>query len=293
VLSPGDKVACESPTFVGIRDVLAGVGAEVFAIPVDADGLDTTALEELLRRGDIRMVILQPRLHNPTANDLSAERRERLVELAVQHAFFILEDAVYADIRFAGEELGPLRAQAPAHVIYVDSLSKTVTPGLRFGWIAASGPVFDRLVAEKRRDDGQSATLAQMAIAAFLADGRYPQQLERTLGIYRERRDVIVDALAAHMADLASFSPPNGGGHIWVTLRRACDDEHLYHEALSAGVAFLPGRAMLIEREQATHLRLSYGLVEPAGLREGVRRLAAVVRSLADRLPEGHSLLVN
>ena len=278
-LRPGDKVACESPTFMGIIESLRTTGAEVFPVPIDAHGLDTDALEALLRRHEIRLLALQPRMQNPTGADLAPERRTRVVELARQHGFFILEDAVYGDLRLEGFDPGPLRPLDPAHVIYVDSLSKTVGPGLRAGWIAASGPVLDRIIAEKRRDDGHGVTLTQETAAGFLASGAYPAHLEFVRSRYRERRDVMVDALERELGELVSYPRPAGGGHVWVTLRRALDDEMLYRAALAAGVTFAPGAALLVERPRATHLRLSYGLPDPDQIREGVQRLARAIRA--------------
>jgi DNA-binding transcriptional MocR family regulator len=242
--------------------------------------MDTGALEQLLRHHEIRLLATQPRLHNPTGVDLSPERRQRLVELARQHGFFILEDGVYGDLRFEGRDPGPLRALAPAHVIYVDSLSKIVSPGLRAGWIAASGPVLDRIVTEKRRDDAHGTTLTQLVTAGFLSEGLYPGQLALARSRYRERRDVLLEALETELGGLAHFARPDGGGHVWVTLHRAIDDARLYREALAGGVSFVPGAAMLVERPRATHLRLSYGLADPDLTREGVRRLARAIRSV-------------
>jgi DNA-binding transcriptional MocR family regulator len=215
------------------------------------------------------------------------------VELARRHGFFILEDAVYADLRYEGEDPGPLRTLAPAHVIYVDSLSKTVGPGLRTGWIAASGPVYERLVAEKHSDDTNSPMLTQHTAAAFLADGHYDEQLARSRRIYRERRDVLFAELERELADLATFSCPAGGGHIWVTLHEPCNDGQLYRSALAAGVTFGPGSAMLVERPRATHLRLSFGSVAPELIGPGVRRLAGVVRAMHDAPPDRQSLVFN
>ena len=279
-LRPGDKVACESPTFMGIIEALRTVGAEVLPVPIDEQGLDTGALEQLLRHHEIKLLATQPRLQNPTGIDLSAERRERLIELARQHGFFILEDGVYGDLRFEGHDPGPLRALAPNHVIYVDSLSKTVGPGLRAGWIAASGPVLDRVIAEKRRDDAHGTTLTQQITAGFLAKGSYPEQLTLARSRYRTRRDVLLEALEDELAGLAHFTRPAGGGHVWVTLRQPLDDAELYREALAGGVTFVPGGAMLVERPRATHLRLSYGLADLELLREGVRRLARAIRTV-------------
>jgi GntR family transcriptional regulator/MocR family aminotransferase len=292
VLRPGDRVACESPTFMGIIESLRAVGAEVFPVAVDAHGLDPDALEQLLRRHEIRMLALQPRLQNPTGADLSPERRARIVALARRHGFFILEDAVYGDLRFEGADHGPLRALAPSHVIYVDSLSKTVGPGLRAGWVAASGPVLDRVIAEKRRDDAHGATVTQLAVAGWLAGGGYPAQLALARERYRERRDAMIEALDSELGGLATFPRPAGGGHVWLTLRHAIDDVSLYRAALAAGVTFVPGPAMLVERPRATHLRLSYGLQDSGLIRDGVRLLAGVIRAGAERAPHRRSLPV-
>jgi DNA-binding transcriptional MocR family regulator len=280
LLRPGDKVACESPTFMGNIEALNAVEAQLLPVPVDEHGLDVAALEQLLRRHEIRLVVVQPRAHNPTGFDLSKERRLQLISLARQHGFFILEDAVYADLRFEGEDLGPLRAIAPTHVIYVDSFSKTFGPGLRAGWIAASGPVLERLINEKRNADTHSATLPQQIVAEFLAGGHYAGQVKRARAMFRQRRDALVQALEEELSAFGRFTRPVAGGHVWLTLDQACDDARLYREALAAGVAILPGRVMLVDRPHSTHLRLSYCRLEPALIREGVGRLAGVVRAL-------------
>src|SRR5215207_5327870 len=137
VLRPGDVAACESPSFIGGIEAVRNTGARVLSVPVDENGLDIDALEQLLRRHEIQLLVVQPRLQNPTGRDLVPERRERLCELARRDGFFIVEDAIYGDLRLEGDELPPLRAMAPEHVIYVDSFSKNVSPGMRLGWAVA------------------------------------------------------------------------------------------------------------------------------------------------------------
>ncbi|HTA12757.1 MAG TPA: PLP-dependent aminotransferase family protein [Solirubrobacteraceae bacterium] len=292
ILRPGDVAACESPTFMGIIESLRATGATVMPVDVDEHGFNVDALEQLLRSHEVRLVALQPRGHNPTGTDLSPERRERLLALARRHGFFVLEDAVYADLRYDGEDHRPLRAMDRAHVVYVDSLSKTVAPGLRAGWVAASGPVLDRIIAEKRDDDAHCATLPQLVAARFLADGRYPSQLDGACRLYRERRDALLEALETELSGLASFPCPRGGGHVWVTLERACDDQQLYDSALAAGVSYIPGPAMLVDAPRATHLRLSFTSLTPERLREGVRRLAATIRAQPQAPRQRHTLPV-
>jgi DNA-binding transcriptional MocR family regulator len=279
VLRPGDVVACESPTYMGMVEALRATGASVMPVEVDADGFDVQALERLLRGQEVRLVALQPRGHNPTGRDLSSERRARLLELAARHGFFVLEDSVYADLRYEGADHGPLRALDPAHVIYVDSLSKTVAPGLRTGWVAASGPVLDRIIAEKRDDDAHCATLPQQVSARFLAQGHYPEQVARARELYRTRREALMQALDSELQGLASYLPPSAGGHLWVTLEQARDDDQLHRAALDGGVSYTPGPAMLVQPPRATHLRLSFAALAPEQLREGVRRLARTIRA--------------
>ena len=284
VLRPGDVVACEAPTFMGVLESVKAIGTRVLPVPTDSEGLDLDALEGLLAREEIRFLALQPRCHNPTGLDLSAARRTRLLELAKRHGFFIVEDGIYGDLRFEGEDPGSLRRESRGHVIYVDSLSKTVGGGLRVGWVAASGPVRERILREKRADDMHSATLTQLAVAGFLAAGEYPGHIERARAFYRERRDVLVEATQKHLKGIATIATEAPqGGHLWLTLDLPLDESELMTEAVRNGVTFVPGAAMLPEASHLTHMRLSYGFLDPDQLVEGTRRLGRAIRSLAKR----------
>jgi 2-aminoadipate transaminase len=280
ILRPGDVAACESPTFMGVIESLRDTGARVISVPVDSEGLDTNALEELLARQEIKLLALQTRCHNPTGADLSPERRSRLIELARRHGFFIVEDGIYADLRFEGNDPGSLRREAPSHVIYVDSFSKIVSGGMRIGWVASSGPVRERLLRAKRTDDMHSATLTQLAMARFLAAGRYQEHLERAQPFYRERRDALYEAVTRHLGGLAAVELPGGGGHLWLTLAVTVDEGELMTEAVRHGVTFIPGTAVLPEPDAGTHLRLSFGFLDPEKLTEGVRRLGRALRAV-------------
>ncbi|HEX2128043.1 MAG TPA: PLP-dependent aminotransferase family protein [Solirubrobacterales bacterium] len=283
LLEPGDAVACEDPSFMSVIRAVRASGARVLGVPVDEDGLDVDALEELLSRTEIKLLGIQPRLHNPTGRDLSPQRRERLLELARRHGFFIVEDGIYGDLRFEGSEPGSLRAAAPAHVIYCDSLSKTLAGGLRCGWVAASGPVLERIVAEKRADDIHSNTLTQLVVARYLASGAYPEQAARAREFYREHCAVLLEAIEEHLGSVASYVQPLGGGHVWVTLDLPLSERELVEETARNGVAYVPGGAMRIERSRNLSMRLSFGYLEPGELVEGVRRIATSARALSPR----------
>jgi 2-aminoadipate transaminase len=280
ILEPGDVAVIESPTFVGALASLRATGARVIGIPVDERGFDVDALERVLARHEVKLCALQTACQNPTGRDISPERRDRLAELAITRNFFIMEDGVYADLRFEGEAAPPLRATAPGHVLHVNSVSKTVGGGLRIGWIASRGPVFERLAALKLESDFHSTTLAQHIVARFMAEDGHRAHVERTLPFYRERRDALMESLDRHLAGEYQAATPCGGHHVWVTLERPIGERDLYAEAARHGVTFTPGGAMTAERHTQTSLRLSFSLLDPPELDEGVRRLARAIRQV-------------
>jgi 2-aminoadipate transaminase len=283
LLAPGDVAAIESPTFAGGLLAMRSTGARVIGVPVDEGGLDVDALERVLARHEVRVLALQSTCQNPIGVDLAPERRARLAELAVERNLFVVEDRVYSDLRYEGDEPPPLRRAAPGHVIEVNSLSKVVGGGLRVGWISARGPVLRRLATLKQASDFHTPTLIQHIAARYLAGDGYQRQLERSLPYYRERRDMVMDALERHLAGEYEATAPIGGHHVWVTLTRPVEERSLYAEAVRHGVSFTPGGAVTAERRQRTSLRLSFSLLEPDELEEGIRRLARALREVRRR----------
>src|SRR5436305_4308375 len=271
LLDPGDVAVVESPTYIVLLSSLRATGARVIGVPYDRDGLDTAALERVLTRHEVKLCALQTACQNPTGRDLSSARREHLAQLAVERNMFVIEDLVYSDLRFDGERPKPLRELAPAHVILVNSISKTVGGGLRVGWIAARGPVFERLAMLKLETDFHTPTLSQHIVARYLASGGYARQIERTIPLYAERRDALLDAPERHLPGQYRAEVPNGGHHVWVQLVRPVEERTLYREAVRAGVTFTPGGTITAQRTPLTSLRLSLSLLDPPELDEGVR----------------------
>jgi DNA-binding transcriptional MocR family regulator len=285
VVRSDDVVCIESPTYIGILSSFEATGARVIGIPSDADGFDVDTLERVLARHPVKLVALQPACHNPTGRHLSAERRERLLALARERSFFVLEDGVYARLTFDGEPPAPLRGQAPGHVLYVDSLSKTVGGGMRIGWVAARGPVFNRLVALKLASDLNTSPLDQRIAARYLATDAHERLLADARVRYAERAAALQAALERHLAGEYEASEPLGGNNLWLTLKRRVDERALYAEALRQGVSFTPGHSVLAEESQRASMRLTFSLADEETLDEGIRRLAVAFRAVlrADR----------
>jgi GntR family transcriptional regulator of abcA and norABC len=231
----------------------------------------------------VKLVALQSSSHNPTGRDLSEDRAARLVALARERSFFVLEDGVYATVRFDGGEPRRLRERAPEHVVYVDSLSKTIGGGLRLGWLAATGPVRARLADLKMGTDLHTSSLIQRIAQRYLASGHHEELLARTNPIYSERVEALLETVRRRLGDEARTMRPLGGHHIWVTFERPLDERVLWTEAIHHGVGFTPGGATLAEPTEQASLRLSFSYLEPDLLDEGVRRLAAAVRAVRRR----------
>ncbi len=283
LLEPDDVAVIESPTFVGALQSGRATGARIIGVPYTDDGLDIDALEQVLARHEVKAVFLQSASQNPTGRDMSAERRERLARLAMERNFFIVEDGVYADLRFDSEVPPPVRELAPGHTIYVSSLSKVVGGGLRIGWVAARGPVLERIARLKLDSDFFTAAPTQHIAADFMAGGHYEEQLERSISFYRERCDALMESLDRHLAGEHRAAPPLGGHHVWVTLNRSVDERAFYAEAVRHGVTYVPGATVSVDRPLETSVRLSFALVDPPDLDEGVKRLARALREMRRR----------
>ena len=280
ILRPGDVAVSESPTFIGALASMQDTGARVLGVPYDDRGIDVEALEAILARHEVKLVSVQSGSQNPTGQDMSAERAERLVELARERSFFILEDGVYCTVRFGVLEPPRIRSRAPDHVIYVDSLSKTIGGGLRLGWLAASGEIRRRLTELKLATDYHSPTLTQYLACRWLSSGAHDRYLRRINAVYAHRCQATLDSLTRRLGDEVVAIPPRGGHHVWVTFQRPLDERLLLSEALRQGLSFTPGDAITVENDGLTGLRLSFSLLDEQRIDEGVRRLAAAVRAV-------------
>lgn len=280
ILRPGDVAVTESPTYMGGLVSMHESGARVLGIPYDEQGIDVDALEAILAHHEVKLVSVQSGSQNPTGQDLAPERAERLLQLARERSFFIVEDGVYCTVRFGTPEPPRLRLRAPDHVIYIDSLSKTIGGGLRIGWVAASGDVRRRLTDLKLATDYHTPVLTQHLAQRWLTEGAHDRHLRRINAIYARRCEAMLESLERRLGDEVLTIAPKGGHHLWVTFRRPLDDRLLFSEAMRYGVSFTPGAATSVEGDGLSGLRLSFSLLDEERIDEGVRRLAAAVRAV-------------
>jgi 2-aminoadipate transaminase len=284
LVDPGDVVVAEAPTYPGAVPTFSAYQADVVQIPLDEDGMRIDELEATLDRLDAegrrpKFIYTVPTFQNPGGVTLSLARRRRLVQVAHEREILVLEDNPYGLLRYEGDPLPTLHAlDGGRFVIYLGTFSKILSPGLRLGWAAAPGPVLEKLNLAKQGSDLCSSTFAQLFVVAYFAHARWQDYLEALKALYRRRRDVMLDALAEHLPPEAHWTRPQGGLFIWATLPEYVDTTDLLARALSRDVAFVPGRAAFLDGRGASSMRLNFSGVDEATLREGVRRIGAVVR---------------
>jgi DNA-binding transcriptional MocR family regulator len=280
---PGDLILTESPTYVGALGAFASFQAEMRSVPTDAHGIIPEALSSTLddirsegRR--VKFLYLVPTFQNPSGYTLAPQRRPQVIEIAQRHNVLIVEDDPYAQIRFEGEAVPPLRALTEEGIIYLGTLSKVFSPGMRVGWVLAPETVRERLVLAKEAADLCSSPFTQLVAATYLGSPYVAEDLEIVRKVYKERRDAMLDAVDRHFPAGASVSVPEGGLFLWATLPQPIDTKAMLARALDAGVAYVPGTAFYPrKRDGRASMRLNFSYPSVDEIEEGIRRLGAVV----------------
>jgi DNA-binding transcriptional MocR family regulator len=280
LVGAGDAVVVESPTYDRSLLNLRNRGADVRMVPLETDGISTDALEALLAEGvRPKLAHVIPNFQNPAGYTLSADKRARLLALAGEHDFTIVEDDPYIAIRFEGEGLPTMRSQDDAgKVVYASSFSKTVCSGIRVGYLVGPAAVIKQIQGIATNTYISPNMVAQSIVNQFCRSGRIDSAIATVKEALRARRDAVVTALEREIPE-ATFARPEGGYFMWVELPEAVDVAELEKAAKERDVVFVKGTDFLLEGGRNT-LRLAYSGVTPEQIDEGITRLADALRSL-------------
>ena len=289
LISPGDKVIVEGPTFLATIQCFRLYGAQLISAPIDGQGVQTDRLEQLIAEHRPKFVYLIPTFGNPSGATLSLERRRKVLELAAKYQTVVVEDDPYGDLYF-GEAPPPsllaLSREVPGSrewLVHCGSLSKVLSPGLRVGWMIAPAALLAKATMCKQFSDAHTSTFAQATAARYLQAGRMPATLARVRQVYAERAQAMGDALRQELGDAISFVPPQGGLFVWARLTGAggkvADGNVLAQRAIDKGVAFVPGAPFFCAEPDHATLRLSFATADVDKIREGVARLAQAVQA--------------
>ena len=287
MISPGDKVIVEGPTFLATIQCFRLYGAELISAPCDGNGVKTDELEKLIAEHKPKFVYLIPTFGNPSGALLSLDRRKKVLEMAVRYNTLIVEDDPYGDLYFnepPPPSLLALSSGVPGSrdlIAYCGSLSKVLSPGLRVGWMVAEPELLAKATMCKQFSDAHTSTFAQATAAQYLKAGRMPATLAKVRQTYAERAKAMGQALTRELGDAVEFTQPQGGLFFWARLTGAGgkvkDAGEFAKRAIEQGVAFVPGAPFYAANPDAATFRLSFATAGVDKILEGVGRLRKAV----------------
>ncbi|WP_433266894.1 PLP-dependent aminotransferase family protein [Actinosynnema sp. CS-041913] len=280
---PGDVVLAEGPSYVGALGSFSAYQAQVVHVVMDADGLVPEALKEAIlaveRAGQrVKFLYTIPNFHNPAGVTLAVRRRAEVLDICRAHGILVVEDNPYGLLGFDGVTYPALRSTDPDNVVYLGSFSKTFAAGLRVGWVLAPHAVREKLVLAAESATLCPPTLNQLIVSRYLSTHDWKGQVKTYREAYRERRDAAISALEQHMPAGSTWNKPNGGFYVWLTVPEGIDTKAMLPRAITQRVAYASGTGFYADGLGSRQLRISYCYPTPERIREGVRRLADVIK---------------
>jgi len=283
-IDPGDTVIVEAPTYVGVLTAFQSYNPKYEQIEMDDNGMRVDILEEKLRElknenVKPKLIYTIPTFQNPAGVAMSEDRRKYLLELAEEYDLLILEDAPYEEIRFSGKPLPQIkRLDKDERVIYLGTFSKTLSPGMRIAYMVAHKDIIQKAVLAKQGVDLCTSPFLQYVAQEYIKGGYFDEHIPRIIKIYKEKRDAMLDALEDYFPEGVTWTKPNGGMFLWVTLPEGMDAQKLFNRAIEKKVAFVIGAAFFPYRDHKNTLRLNFTYPSIEDIQEGVKRLANAIK---------------
>lgn len=278
-IDSGSYVVTGRPTYLGAIQAWRAYEAEFVTIPLDDNGMQVELLEDAIKKTPVRFIYILPNFHNPAGTTLPEDRRHLLVEIARKYDLLIVEDDPYGALRYTGEDIIPIAALAPERTIYLATFSKTLTPGLRIGWSVAPAEITHRLVQAKQGADLHSSTFDQMIANDVAQRGILKAHVRKLRQVYKERRDVMLDALAEFWPEGSSWTQPQGGLFLWARTPESIDTLKFFPRALENKVAYVPGINFYPYADGGHNaMRLNFSNAQPEQIVEGIRRLGVALK---------------
>ncbi len=286
-INRGDRILVESPTYLGALQAWNAYGAEYVSVPSDENGMMTEHLEAALRTGP-KFIYVLPNFQNPTGATIPLERRKQLLALADRYGVPIVEDDPYGQIRYEGEHLpsvvtldsGTRKTNGcyVGNVIYLSTFSKILAPGIRLAWVIAPPEVIRKLVQAKQGTDLNTSAFNQITAYEVGRGGFLDKHVITIRDCYRERRNVMLDALTEHMPAGVKWTHPHGGLFLWATLPEGMDTTALLQDAVAEKVAYVPGTSFFANGGGENTMRLNFSYSKPDLINEGIARLGKVFK---------------
>lgn len=280
LLQRGSTILLEKPSYLYSLNVFQSAGMRLFGLPLDENGIQTRTIREQKKRQNASLLYTIPTFHNPTGILMSEEKRKELIDVCELEQLPIIEDDVYRELWFDTPPPPSLKSMDKnGLVLYLGSMSKTLSPGLRIGWVVGPEPVIERLADIKMQTDYGSSSLSQWTVAEWLSSGFYHQHLEKVREELKMRREIMLDVLNKHFSDIATWGVPKGGFYIWLRLLPSISIRQLFEKTLERGILLNPGN--VYDQHATQYLRISYAYSPVTELDKGMVCLSEVIRQLS------------
>lgn len=277
-LDKGANIVVGDPTFLTALQTFSLFQAQCLTVPLDEGGMRVDLLPEILEKNDVKFIYVMPNFQNPSGVTLSLERRKELVEIAQKYGVPILEDDAYGELRYSEEALPALRTlDKGQQVIYLSSFSKVLSPGLRVSALIAPDRVMEKLVFAKQAADLHTDNLAQRIVHEFLRRNLLDSHIQVIINSYQKRRDAMLQAMEKYFPPDISWTKPDGGIFLWVTLPQGMDAMDLFEKAVQAGVAYVPGSCYYANGGGDNNMRINFSACDEERIEVGIQRLAKVI----------------
>jgi len=279
LISAGDKVAVEAPTYLGAIQALNPYEPEYVRMDTDDEGLIPEALEEVLQANRVKFIYLVPTFQNPTGRTIPLERRKRIAGIIQKHNALLVEDDPYSALRYRGEAVPAIKTFVPENVVYVSTLSKVLAPGLRIGFCVAPELIRKWLTIVKQGVDLHTSTFNQAIATEYLSGGYLQEHLPKIIDLYRPKQQAMFDALERHFPQSFRWSKPEGGMFLWVQGPQGVDTEEIYWASIKEKTAFVPGKFFFTNKGEGIEtMRLNYTMASEQAIECAVKSIAEVIK---------------
>ena len=279
LISPGDKIAVEAPTYLGAIQAFNPYEPQYVRMGMDEDGLVPESLDETLKAHTVKFIYTVPTFQNPTGRSVTLARRKQIAEIIQRHDALLIEDDPYGALRYRGEDVPAIRTFAPEHVVYITTLSKILAPGLRLGICIAPQLIKKWLVIVKQGVDLHTNTFSQAIAAEYLVGGYLDEQLPKIIGLYGPKLQAMLDAIENYFPANFTWSKPEGGMFVWAEGPEGLDTEKLYWDAVKRNVAYVPGKFFYTQKgEGNATMRLNFTKSDEETIDRAIRILADVLK---------------
>ena len=283
LVDPGDVILTSSPSYLGALQSFRSYRADIRGVKHNPD-LEAfkqsyeAVIEQVKTEGkQIKFLYMIPDFQNPSGESLTLEERKMLVGLAQKHDFLIVEDSPYRELRYEGEHIPTMYSLDPDRVIHLGSFSKIFAPGFRLGWAIAHPEILDKIYVCKQSLDLCPPIFDQYVAAEFLAGGRLDENLLKSIELYKGKRDLLLGLLEEHMPEGVTWTHPEGGLFLFLTMPEGFDAVKFYDKALDAGVAYVAGEFFHPDGSGKNTMRMNFSFMSPQKITEGVKLLATLL----------------